>query len=179
MPADLIVPLPPSPSAPLYVHSRGIARRREGTTIIYEDRKSRSIDLSDRSRALTHVRSRARQTRPNIGLVVEETLWREIWCNYHGYHRDASGIIPGKHNITRADISARMCAARVHTSDVCTYVPATRPRCYSSSNASLSLAIYHSLLTPTENPRVVKVRKRHARGLSRLSSIRSYDIRIL
>lgn len=69
VPADLIglsLPLSlfPSPSLPLalppvYVHSRRFARRREGTTIIYEGRKSRSIDLSDRSCALAHALAQA------------------------------------------------------------------------------------------------------------------------
>lgn len=59
----------------LYVHSRGIARRREGTAIIYESRKSRSIDLSDRSRSLARTLVR---TRSNVVPIVRgNTLTRD------------------------------------------------------------------------------------------------------
>lgn len=79
MPLDRDRTLCPSLSIFIHVHSRGIARRREGTTIIYEDRKSRSIDPSDRSqtRARAIARSRGRQTLQHRSRRRGNTLTRD------------------------------------------------------------------------------------------------------
>lgn len=133
----------------LYVHSRGIARRREGTTIIYESRKSRSIDLSDRSRSLarTLVRTRSNVVSRHSRKHFDERCSR-IWCNYHGYRCDTSGIIPSKHNIARATYP-HTSIVRVHIYMAYICVPATTWSKYYSSSTALCcsfVTIYSTLL---------------------------------
>lgn len=138
----------PSLSLSLYIHSRGIARRREGTAIIYESRKSRSIDLSDRSRLFA--RSLVR-TRPNVGLVVRgNTLTRDA----HVYDATITAIAVTLVELYSANTISRVQHIRIHLLYIhCVYLrlrDTTWSRYYSSSTAlcchsSLFTDLYYSL----------------------------------
>jgi len=100
----------------MYVHSRGIARRREGTGIIYEDRKSRSIDVSGRSRARPSNALQHRSRRRGNTLTTRCTA----------YDATITAITVTLVELYRANTISRVRHIRVH---VChTYVRQMYPR---------------------------------------------------
>lgn len=99
----------------MYVHSRGIARRREGTGIIYEDRKSRSIDVSGRSR-----------TRPSNALQHRSRRRGNTLTRCTAYDATITTITVTLVELYRANTISRVRHIRVH---VChTYVRRMYPR---------------------------------------------------
>jgi len=161
---SFLSPPPPPPSLSLsgsqYIHSRRIARRREGTSIIYEDRKLRSIDLSDRSRAHSRslVRSRARQTRLQHGFRLENTLTRVARV----YDATITAITVTLVELYRTNTISRVRHIRIHvcrtysvhiycTCIECTYVSVRHSRdvilCWGTRHChSIFITVYYLLL---------------------------------